>query len=178
MTTAADVRTGVLGRDAFTDLVIELSPALLAYIARRAMDLDAAPEILNDTLLVAWRKRERLPADAIGARMWLFVVARNCVRNHDRAWNRRRMREGPLSELTEAVMTSADEGGAEVRKLVLDLPDKYRELVMLVHWDGFSIAEAAHMLGLGQSTARTRYARARDRLRAQIDDSLSPPAVS
>ena len=76
---------------------------------------------------------------------------------------------GPLSDLTEAVTSSADEGGAEVRKLVLDLPDRYRELVMLVHWDGFSIAEAAQMLGLGQSTARTRYARARDRLRAQVE---------
>ncbi len=169
MTTAADVRTGVHGRDAFTDLAIELSPALLAYIARRALDVDAAPEILNDTLFIAWRKRERLPADAVGARMWLFVVARNCIRNHDRAWNRRRMHESSLSELTEAVTSSVDEGGADVRKLVLDLPDGYRELVMLVHWDGFSIVEAARMLGLGESTARTRYARARDRLRAQLE---------
>lgn len=35
---------------------------------------------------------------------------------------------------------------------------------MLVHWDGFSIADAARLLSINNSTARTRYGRALRRL--------------
>jgi RNA polymerase sigma-70 factor (ECF subfamily) len=157
-----------LDLDAFTDLAIAHSPAVLGYIARRAINPDAAPEILNDVLLVAWRRRSTLPDDPERARMWLFVVARNCLRNHNRSWNRRRANEGPLGDLVETIVPSAGESGAEVRAVVLALPARYREIVTLVHWDGFTLVEAAEILSVSASTARTRYGRARERLRASL----------
>ncbi|MDS0246959.1 RNA polymerase sigma factor [Microbacterium aurantiacum] len=45
---------------------------------------------------------------------------------------------------------------------------KTRELVMLVHWDGFSIASAARRLSMNESTARTRYGRALQRLEREL----------
>lgn len=44
----------------------------------------------------------------------------------------------------------------EVRDAVARLPEVQRELVMLIHWDGLSIVEAAGVLGLNASTARSR----------------------
>jgi RNA polymerase sigma-70 factor (ECF subfamily) len=55
-----------------------------------------------------------------------------------------------------------------VRDLVRRLPDPQRELVTLIHWDGFSIREAAELLGLNPSTARSRYATARDALEQSL----------
>ncbi len=41
---------------------------------------------------------------------------------------------------------------------------------MLIHWDGFTIVEAAEILGLNPSTARSRYAAARELLRDALVD--------
>ena len=49
------------------------------------------------------------------------------------------------------------------------LPVELAELVRLVHWDGFSLTEAAELVGVGSSTARSRYARARELLREALD---------
>ena len=54
------------------------------------------------------------------------------------------------------------------------LPDAQRELVMLVHWDGLSIAEAAGVLGLNPSTARSRYSAAREQLRSALTEVKAP----
>lgn len=156
----------------FAELASEHSPALLGYIVRRVRSVESAPEVLNDTLLVAWRKRQQLPSDPERARMWLFVTARNCIRNHERSTRRRRLTESSLDVLVDAVTSVSDDDSGEVRMLVLALPQKYRELVILVHWDGFSIVDAARLLGVSDSTARTRYSRAKEQLRARLELSL------
>jgi RNA polymerase sigma-70 factor (ECF subfamily) len=161
-------------REAFTRLAVQHSPALLGFISRRIGSVDSAPEILNDTLLIAWHKRARLPAEPERARMWLFVTARNCIRNHQRSSSRRRAHEGPLDSLIEHIVMNTDESATEVRALVNALPGRYRELVMLIHWEGFSIAAAGEVLGLSDSTARTRYARARERLRVALQSTGRP----
>lgn len=163
--------TSIEDVDGFTQVAIEHSPALLGYIARRIDRFESAPEVLNDVLLVAWKKRHQLPADPEKIRMWLFVTARNCLRNYVRSSNRRRAHEAPLEDLVECIKPSNDEFAHEIRALVVGLPGKYKELVMLIHWEGFTIAAAAEMLTLSDSTARTRYARARVRLRNALEAS-------
>ncbi|WP_415127831.1 sigma factor-like helix-turn-helix DNA-binding protein [Microbacterium sp.] len=49
---------------------------------------------------------------------------------------------------------------------------KLAELVTLVHWDGFTIAEAGLLQGVPASTARGRYQRARARLLALLSPSV------
>ena len=60
-----------------------------------------------------------------------------------------------------------------------DLRKEHRELVMLVHWEGCSLAEASALLQLNPSTARSRYAAAREALRVSLgadpSDQLTPP---
>lgn len=50
----------------------------------------------------------------------------------------------------------------------------------MVHWDDFTLAQAAALIGMNPSTARTRYARAKERLAAQLEQHkpLSPPKAS
>jgi len=42
-----------------------------------------------------------------------------------------------------------------------------------VHWDGFSIAESAKILGLTASTARSRYQRAKAELRSTLTPTVA-----
>ena len=150
----------------------ETAPDLLAYFERRLTDREEAADLLGQTMLIAWRRVDKLPAEAERRRMWLFVVAANTLSNHRRTWQHRlaladRLREH-LATSTRAPELSETHA---VRDAVLRLHDAQRELVMLIHWDGFTIVEAAELLGLNPSTARSRYAAAKDALRQALAEA-------
>jgi RNA polymerase sigma-70 factor, ECF subfamily len=145
--------------------------ALLAYFERRVEVRDDAADLLGETLLVLWRRARAVPADDVEARRWLFGVARRVLAGHRRGRQRRlalaeRLR-GELAIPPEEV----DVVGQSVRAAVRRLPERDRELIGLVHWEGFTLQEAAEILGLKAGTARMRYLRARERLARE----LSPP---
>ena len=147
----------------------DCSGDLLSYFERRVTVREDAADLLGETLLVAWRRIDRLPDDAERRRMWLFGVAANVLANHRRAQSRR----GALTErlrrhlATEPPAADAGEVHA-VRDAVRRLPDQQRELIMLVHWEGFSVAAAAEILGVNASTARSRYAAGKAALHAAL----------
>ena len=62
-----------------------------------------------------------------------------------------------------------DQRTIEVRDAVSRLTPELRELVGLIHWDGFSISDAAGIIGIPASTARTRYQVARKQLARSLD---------
>ena len=161
---------------------------LLRYLARRAAAEDV-PDLLNDTLSVVWQRRADLPKTSIDARMWAFGVARNTLRKHrHNHFKRTRLTEALRSVIRSGGYTSphppdpADtvegrEMHADVRAALRTLRQSDRELITLVHWDDFTLAQAAALIGMNPSTARTRYARAKERLAAQLEQHrpLSPP---
>ena len=51
------------------------------------------------------------------------------------------------------------------------LSERDQELIRLVIWDGFGVGEAGTVLGMKESTARSRYARAKSRLRHELEAS-------
>lgn len=57
------------------------------------------------------------------------------------------------------------------------LRESDRELVTLVHWDGLTLAQAASLIGMNPSTARTRYARAKERLASRLEQHRPPPSA-
>lgn len=141
--------------------------SLLAYLERR-VGADDAPDLLGETMVVAWRRVRDLPQEPEQARMWLFGVARRTVLNHARGARRRwtlvdRIRASPSDRHAPA----ADEG-AEVRDAIERLEPDLAELIRLVHWDRFSLVDAAAHLGIPASTARGRYQRAKVELRAAL----------
>lgn len=135
---------------------------LLTYLERRVDSSDDAADLLGETMLIAWRRVGKLPVDALGARMWLFVIARNTLSNYSRGRRRQLAVTSALKrELLSAVETDKDVLALDVRRAIATLPDELAELVRLVHWDGFSLADSAKLMRIPAATARGRYARAR-----------------
>lgn len=143
---------------------------LLAYFERRTERGDAA-DLLSETMLTAWRRIADLPDDETEARMWLFGVARGILANAQRASLRRwKLAERLRGHLESHPAHHDDASAIDVRDAVRRLPDDLRDLIGLVHWEGFTIEEASTIVGIPSSTARGRYQNAR-RLLAQ---TLSP----
>jgi len=141
---------------------------LLAYLSRRVGPDDAA-DLLGETMVVAWRRVRRLPQDPERARMWLFGVARGTLLNHARGERRRwALADRIRSHIGEELSAAPADAGADVRDAIARLEPDLAELVRLVHWDGFSLADAAELLGIPASTARGRYQRAKADLRAAL----------
>lgn len=158
------------------DALHENRADILSYLARRVDSVEDAADLFGETCLIAWRKRRSMPAEAEAARKWLFVISRNVLFNHYRSTRRR----GGLTDSLRSELRRLDALGApptdeqlDVRRAIDALDHREAELVRLVHWDGWSIADAAEIMGISASTARSRYATARTRLQKLLALSVA-----
>lgn len=159
-------------RAALRSAIRETSADLLRYLERRAASREDAADLLGETLLQAWRRVDACPAeDPARQRMWLYTIAAHVLANHRRSARRRSALAGRLRGHVAAEVVPDPAEATAVRDAVLRLRDAHRELVMLVHWDGFTLLEAAELLGVNASTARSRYAAAREILRAALSEA-------
>ncbi len=152
--------------DRLTTALQSAAPSLLAYFRRR-VDAEDAADLLAETMTTAWRRVSALPADAEQSRMWLFGVARNVLLNGQRGERRRFNLADKARALLAETAPPSDEG-LEVRDAISRLPAEHAELVQLVHWEGLTIGQAAEVVGIPASTARSRYAKAKAELRLML----------
>ncbi|WP_430868612.1 RNA polymerase sigma factor [Demequina aurantiaca] len=165
-----------------SDLVTELDANagdLLRYLERR-IGLDDAPDLLTETLTVAWRREKDLPRDPEQARMWLFGIAKGVLANAVRGQVRRQRLADRLRAISGRTATNspAADAGLAVRDAIARLPAELAEVVRLVHWEGFTLAEIAILEDVAPSTVRSRYARAKSLIEQALADRsavVSPP---
>lgn len=132
----------------------------------RALAEDAAQE----TFLRAWKSMARYKGDA-SPKTWLTRIAINVCRNIRRtAWFRRNDR----SVTPEDLPLSAPEEDRTLLLTVSQLPDKHRQVIILRYFQGMSLEEAAHALGISRSAAHHRLQRALQALRIELDEGGEP----
>ena len=151
-----------------TKILDQCAGDVMRYLQRRVGPDDAA-DLLGDTMMVVWRRVNDLPDDAEESRMWIFGLARGSLLNHSRGERRRlALSEKIRTHVISARTAPAADEGSEVRDALSHLNPELREIVQLVHWDGFTLAQAAQVVGIPAPTARGRYARAKDELRVAL----------
>lgn len=167
----------VSGRDEawFRRFYEEHYAAILGYALRRSADPQDAADVVADTFLVAWRRRQTIPAGA-EARLWLYGVARRTLANQRRGTARRgrlgeRLRQELALRPSGAEERDGDGDGA-IRAALAALRPADRELLLLTAWEGLQPRELAVVLGCSPNAAKVRLHRARKRLA----DELKPPA--
>jgi len=155
------------------------APDLLTYFERRTTSREDAADLLGETMLQAWRRVDRLPDNPERQRMWLFTIAANVLANGRRTFRRRRALTDRLRQTLRPTSAPDPAEHSEVRDAVMHLHRAQQELVMLIHWDGFGIADAAEILGLNPSTARNHYATARKALKDALAEEalIQPPSM-
>ena len=86
---------------------------------------------------------------------WLITVASNYCKNFlHTAWYRKTV---PLDQLTGAIQ---DETDVETITVLLELPIKYRQVLYLHYYEGYSTEEIANLLHIKPATVRTQLKRA------------------
>lgn len=100
-------------------------------------------------------------------RAWLIVTTRNECRNQLKHWWRSR-REGPEA-LERLSCPPPDEAGADLRKLIWELPEKYRLVLYLHYYQGYSTQEIGEMLEQQPATIRSWLSRGRKKLKLRLE---------
>jgi RNA polymerase sigma factor (sigma-70 family) len=164
--------------DKFEALFRESYPLVRAYALRRAAP-DAAQDVVAETFLVAWRRLEAVPEDALP---WLYGTARRVLANQRRSAARGVALEQRLSGVAGADVR-ADLGDsvadAQLVRLALGrLSDRSREALMLVAWEGLDGTRAARAAGCSKAAFAVRLHRARAHLADALDSLESPSAPS
>ena len=151
----------------FERLFEENYAAVRAYALRRVPP-DSAADVVQETFLVAWRRPQEVPANALP---WLLAVARRVVLREWRSSSRRDALTTRVASATsrEQSSTGPEDSDVDVLAAVERLPPNDREALALVYWDGLSASEAATVLGCTQSALRVRLHRARRRLSTLLE---------
>lgn len=165
------MRRGKRGAETFSELYRRTHVDVLAFLLRRCPSPEDAADCLAETYLVAWRKRDQMPAGA-GTRPWLFGVARNVMRRDKELHHRTAAAASALAaeiERTEAVSPAPDLTQPDVvTAAIRDLPPLEQEIITMLIWDELTPREVAAVLGLSPNLVRVRAHRARAKLRAAL----------
>ena len=155
------------------------APALLSY-ALRLVDGDRgrAEDVVQETLLRAWRHPEAMAADRGSPRPWLFAVARRIAVD---AHRRRRARPQEVGDDILAQIPTQDDDvdraldGWLVGDALAALSPAHREVLVQTYFAGRSVAEAAEVLGVPPGTVKSRTHYALQALRlALLERGVTP----
>ena len=150
--------------DLMVALHAEHAQALWGFALRLTSgDRAHAEDIVQETLLRAWRSPRVLEAGSSSTRAWLFTVARHLVIDE---WRSGRSRREVLAAEPPEPRGTAASGTDDVLEawLVADalarLSVEHRQVILLCYFGGRSVAEAAQTLGIPPGTvkSRTHYA--------------------
>lgn len=132
-------------------------------------DKQVAEDLVQETFLRAWRALDSLK-DEKAAKSWLITILR---RENARRFERKRF---DMSEYEEEVIQDTQSTSNEqeienhwLREKIANLPEEYREPLVLQVIGGFSGEEIAEMLSLNKNTVMTRLFRARNQLKDAVD---------
>lgn len=154
-----------------SDLVEQVAPDLLAYFMRRVEDPADAADLLSETFLVIARRPSAIPSDPYEARLWAFGVARRTLSTGRRAAIRRTALIERLRGEARLSSPPLDETYERLHLALAGLDPLDREIIRLVHWDGFSQVDVARILRKPAGTVSSRYTRARAQLRTALATS-------
>ena len=151
----------------------EHAAALWGYCLRlTSHDRARAEDVVQETLLRAWRHREILDNPPPAVRGWLFTVARNIVIDE---WRSRRARsETPVADVPE----DADEDDSTdqlllswvVAEAITRLSEEHRAVLLECYYRGRPVSEAAKRLGVPEGTVKSRTHYALRALRLALEE--------
>ncbi len=178
MESARDVQR----RELYAKLILPEVAALLRVALSMTAQPSDAEDLVQDTLLRAWRSLDSF--DGRHPRAWLLTIMRNAEINRHRR-RRPQLLDDPDAEPRHAADQPA---GMSAENVVMDglfdgavesaltaLPDRFREVIVLVDVEGLTYAEAAEVLNVPEGTVMSRLHRSRTRIRTSLAEAGLAP---
>jgi RNA polymerase sigma-70 factor (ECF subfamily) len=172
------MNTDLERRRRFESVVDVVYEPLQRYLGRRTAPEDV-PEVLNDSLLVIWRRVEHVPAD--DPLPWSYAVAKRCLANYRRGAQRRLQLVGRIAAQPDMSVGFArdrtDGGDHDGLELALqELDDFDRELIRLWAWEQLAPREIAIVLDTTPNAVSLRLTRVKAKIISSMERQNREPA--
>ncbi len=175
---------------AFGELVKRYQNMVTSLVYSKTGDLQRSEDIAQQAFLTAWSKRTELrEVQRFGA--WLRSIATHLTLNSNRKWGKT---SHATLEMDAANEPASSEGPSEAATLrernellwrtLKNIPEEYREPLVLYYREEKSVAQVAERLGLSVDTVKQRLSRGRSMLKDEIEQFVedllgaSKPGVS
>jgi RNA polymerase sigma-70 factor (ECF subfamily) len=172
---------------AFALLIAHYSQPIYSLISRSLRDPAEAADVTQEVFVKVFRSISGFHGDA-SLRTWIYRIALHETSNRRRWWNRHKKQEltidAPLENEEGESTCLADmlatgeaspyeqaarmETRQRVEAALRNLPDAYREVVVLREIEGFGYEEIAEILNVNLGTVKSRLTRGRAALREQL----------
>lgn len=175
-----DIRSGLLDESPGYDietLMRQYGNDVLRTAYMYVKDIHMAEDIFQDVFIKVNNKLSTFEGNS-SIKTWIIRITINTCKDYLKsAWNRKVV---PMMEYQEDTLISdSDYEEIEsadttelVKKTVMALPDKYREIVLCVYYQDMTLSQAASALGIAEGTAKSRLSRARIKLKEILERRL------
>ena len=165
-------RVAVEDVDAFETIYRAYHPRITRFLRGMLRQSTLVDEVLDDTMLVAWRKAHTWDATS-QLSTWLFAIA------YRQALKALRRNDHAVELAEEPPIPASQEPDGELQHLQLHarlalalgaLSIEHRAVMELTYYQGYSCREIAEIMGCPVATVKTRMFYARRRLRGLLAD--------
>jgi RNA polymerase sigma-70 factor, ECF subfamily len=159
--------------DLIKSLYAEHGRSLLDYATRLTGDRAAAEDVVQETLLRAWKHADALRSGVGSVRGWLLTVARNLVTDRARA---RAVRPMEVNQPVDVPAAQRDHADTVVDTMTVmgaleGLSPEHRAVLVELYYRGRTVNETAAVLGIAPGTVKSRTYHAVRALRATLGNS-------
>ena len=141
------------------------SSQLRRFIGSRIVDESLVDDILQDVFIKIHSRIDTLKDDG-KVESWIYQITRNAIIDYYR-------RQKLTLDVSQSVPpidimpydTPHQEIASGLKLMIDDLPEKYRQALLLTEYRGFTQKELAQHLGMSVSGAKSRVQRARQKLK-------------
>ena len=162
-------------RAAFSELFRLFAPRLKSYLMRQGCDFAEAEELMQETMVMVWRRAASFDPARASVATWLFTIARN---KRIDALRRQRRPEielddpalvpDPAPAADEPVL--AHERGRRLAAALAALPVEQAELIQLAYFDERVQSDIASATNLPLGTVKSRLRLALAKLRRALEE--------
>jgi len=151
-------------------------PHLRAFGRSLCGNADLADDLVQETMLKAWKARAQYVPGPSSMKSWAFVILRNCFLSQ----MRRKKFTADYDELAaERLLVAPDDQDdslhlADVQRALMLLPVDQREALVLIGAGGLSYEEGAAICGCAVGTMKSRVSRARAALHEILEGGDMP----
>ncbi len=163
-------------RERFNELYTLYDRRVFAYCVYVTSDRDIAHDVYQEVFVKAFQAMHTLK-DPEKQAHWLFRIARNECLNAMKARQRSEKRSVDIDhvydQLQHEILPEQHDEIAHLRRAIAQLPQDYREALLLAEFEGFSLKEIANMTGASLSNVKVRIHRAKLKLHAILEPILN-----
>jgi RNA polymerase sigma-70 factor (ECF subfamily) len=169
--------------DAFTEIVRRHRDRLWAVALKTTGDPEDAADALQDALISAYRRASQFRGDS-QVTTWLHRIVVNASLDRLRKRSTRPTVPLPVEEETGIPLPDPEdrigrrELQLDIAAALAELPEDQREAVALVDIEGWSVDQAALMLGCPAGTVKSRCSRGRAKLAKRLSYMRNPDPES